>query len=129
MTVKISWYDEEKTIILQEFPVEWTWDEFYEIVRQSVEMEKSVPHTVYSIGTNPPNAKTPPGNALNNFRSALLMHPPNMRWYIIATGNLLTRILGLTILRAGIFGEKLRVVGSLEDALRIVAQDKERQHA
>jgi hypothetical protein len=127
MTVNVAWYDDEKTIILQEFPVEWTWDEFYAAVQQSIELEKSVSHTVYVMGTNPPNAKTPSGNALNNFKAALRMHPSNMRWYIIATSDMLTRVLGYTVLRAGIFGEKLRVVRSVEEGLKLIEQDKLRE--
>lgn len=126
MTVKVSWYDKDKTIILQEFPVTWTWEEFYEAVRQTVEMEKTVNHPLYVMGTNPPNAQHPKGNVLTHYNAALKMHPPHMRYYIIATNDFFTTVMGNIFIKTSTLRKKTRMVTSVDDALNFITKDKEK---
>lgn len=126
MSVKASWYDPEKTIILQEFPLAWTWDDFYAVVRETVEMERTVSHPVYVIGTQPPNGQTPTGNILSHYNSALKMHEPHMRYYIMATANRLNAVLGNILVKTSGMRLKVRLVVTFDDALRLVEKDKEK---
>ena len=124
MTVKISWYDDEHTIILQEFPAIWTWDDFFAAVEATVVMEKTVSHPVYVMGTNPRNGKMPPGSALVQFNAALKMHPPHLRFYIMATNNSFTALMGRVWLQTSPLREKTRLVNTVDDGLRLIADDK-----
>ncbi len=126
MEVKVFWYDEDQTIIVQEFPMVWTWDEFYDGVKKTVEMEKSVSHQVYVLGTQPPNGKTPKGAILTHYETAIKMHPRNMRFYIIATDNYFTSLFGNIFLKTTALRKKARMVNKFEDALRFIEADKEK---
>lgn len=126
MTVKVSWYDDEHTTILQEFPMTWTWEEFFDAVERTVEMERSVSHPVYVLGTNPQNGKMPGSNVLAQFNAALKMHPPHMQYYIMATNNSLVTILGRILLQTSSLREKTRLVNTVEDGLRLIAENKEK---
>jgi hypothetical protein len=132
MSVEVSWYDEEKTIILQEFPVSWTWDDFFDGVHRTVELEKQVSHPVYVIGTQPPNGQSPKGNVLSQYNAAIKMHEEHMRYYIIASDNYLTSLFGNIFLKTTALRHKTRMVNTVEDALKFIEQDKvkvERENA
>ena len=124
MTVNVSWYDEEQTIILQEFPMNWTWEDFFEAVGRTVELEKTVSHPVYILGTNPKNGQMPKGNSLAQFNAALKMHPPHMRYYILATNNTFVALMGRVLLQTSGLREKTRLVNTVDDGLRLIADDK-----
>jgi hypothetical protein len=124
MSVNVSWYDDEHTIILQEFPLTWTWDEFFDAVKSTVELEKTVDHPVYVMGTNPPSGKMPSGNVLAQFNAAIKMHEPNMQLYIMATNNSFTALMGRVFVQTTSMRDKVRMVATLDDGLRLIAEDK-----
>ncbi len=124
MTVKVSWYDADQTIILQEFPLTWTWEDFFDAVERTVEMENTVSHPVYIMGTNPPNGKMPGGNTLAQFNAALKMHPPHMQLYIMATNNAFSAMMGRILVQTSGMREKTRLVNTVEDGLRLIAEEK-----
>ncbi|MCI0713856.1 MAG: hypothetical protein L0154_27105 [Chloroflexi bacterium] len=126
MSVKVSWYDEENTIIVQEFPEIWTWDEFYDAVKRTVELENQVSHPLYVIGTQPRNGQTPKGNVISQYNVAIRMHEDHMRYYLIATDNYLTTIFGNIFLKTTAMRDKVRMVNKFGDALNFIAQDKKK---
>lgn len=126
MAVKVSWYDEERTIILQEFPMTWTWEDFFDAVERTVELENTVTHPIYVLGTNPQNGQMPKGNSLAQFNAALKMHPPHLRFYIMATNNTFAALMGRVLLQTSNLREKTRLVNTLDDGLRLIAEDKAR---
>lgn len=126
MRVEVSWYDDEKTVILQQFPAEWTWDDYYDGVKRTVELEKTVDHHVYVVGTQPPNGQTPKGNILTHYNAAIKMHADNMRYFIIATDNTMTTFFGNIFLKTTPMRTKARMVTTIEDAINFVEQDKEK---
>jgi hypothetical protein len=127
MAIKVTWYDGAKTIIRHDFPVEWTWDEFYEAIRQSVEMEKTVTHDVYVLSVNPPNVKIPAGNAIGHFQKSFDMHRPHVRFVVVPTNNMLVLLFGRTLIRLGVVTKKVLMVQTIEEALGLIAADKEEQ--
>lgn len=124
MSVNVSWYDDEKTIIMQEFPEIWTWEEFYDAVERTVELEKQVSHPLYVIGTQPRSGQTPKGNVLPHYNAAIRMHEDHMRYYLIATDNYLTSLLGNIFLKTTAMRHKVRIVNKFNDALRFITHDK-----
>jgi hypothetical protein len=126
MSVKVSWYDDEQTIILQEFPMTWTWEEFFEAVERTVELEKTVSHPLYVMGTNPRNGKMPGGSVLANFEAAIRMHEPQMQLYIMATNNPFTALFGGMFLQITRMRDKIRLVARVEDGLRLIADEKQK---
>lgn len=124
MRPEVKWYDNEKTIIIQKFPETWTWEDFYEAVQETVEMEKTVSHPVYIVGTQPPKGQTPKGNVLANYNTAIKMHPDHMRFYILATDNYFTSVFGNIFLKTTPLRTKVRMVNTFEDALEFIAKDK-----
>ncbi len=125
MRPEVKWYDSEKTIIVQAFAESWTWEEFYEAVQETVEMEKTVSHPVYVVGTQPPKGQTPKGNVLANYNTAIKMHPDNMRFYILATDNYFTSVFGNIFLKTTSLRTKVRMVNTFDDALKFIVKDKE----
>jgi len=124
MKIEVSWYDIDKTIIIQKFPMIWVWEEYFDAIRYTVELEKTVEHPVYVIGTQPPNGQTPKGNIINQYNTAIKMHEDNMRYYIIATDNFLTAAFGNVFLKTTALRAKVRMVKTIDDALRFIEQDK-----
>lgn len=126
MSVKVDWYDDEHTIILQEFPAVWTWEEFFDAVERTVELENTVSHPVYVLGTNPQSGRMPGGNVLAQFNAALKMHPPHMQFYTMATNNALAALLGRILLQTSGMRDKVRLVRTVDDGLRLIAESKEK---
>jgi hypothetical protein len=52
MPVTNSWEDEAKTILVNDFQGQWTWDEFEAGVLRGYELIKTVDHPVYVIARN-----------------------------------------------------------------------------
>ena len=70
MTIKVSWFNSEKTIILQKREPGWTWEDFDAAVDQYVDMARSVDHKT-AIIIDCLDAPTPPSSAvLGHYRRA-----------------------------------------------------------
>jgi hydroxymethylpyrimidine/phosphomethylpyrimidine kinase len=76
MSVKVSWYDDEKTIVLQTFGKDVTAEDWREAARLSNALLTSVDHTVDIIITYTQLTKLPP-NLFSASRYVESLIPPN----------------------------------------------------
>lgn len=126
--VKVYWHDPEKTIIVQEFPDAWTWEDFWEAVNRTVEMEHEIEHEFYVVGVMSPKGKVPPGNSMEQFSNALKSHRPKMRLYITATGSIFANIMFRTFLKI-VRMDKFTSVVTLPAAISLIETNKKKTRA
>jgi len=78
MTIQVSWFNSEKTIILQKREPGWTWQDFDAAVDQYVDMARSVDHKT-AIIIDCLDAPTPPSSSvLGHYRRAENLAPKNL---------------------------------------------------
>jgi hypothetical protein len=120
MPVTNSWGDEAKTILVNDFQGQWTWEEFEAGVLRGFELIKTVDHPVYVIAQNFTN--TPKGNAMAAFRR-VENFPANLALLIIHSEgfNPIGRVLINTFLRVyGRQAGKVLYVDSMDNAYKAV---------
>src|SRR5688572_12633323 len=123
MAIEVSWYNSEKTIILEKYPRKWTWDDFYNLRDTVVPMMKEVSHPVYIIADFGNNLDIPSGNAMLHARNVIGSFPENWALLLIISHsvlinsfvNMFNRIFPLN------WAKKIRLVKNYEEALAIIA--------
>ena len=120
MPITNTWADENKTILVNDFPESWTWDEFVNAVFRGYDLISQVDHTVYIIAKNFVN--TPKGNAMVAFKR-VEEFPPNLALLIIQSPR--TNSIGMTLINVflKVYGKqagKVVYVRSMEDAYRLI---------
>jgi hypothetical protein len=86
MSITVSWYNEDKTIILRQMQGDWTWEEFHNSQSQVNAMLKEVKHTVDQIIDTSKSSSIPP-SALTHFRAANNNVPPNAGTRVVIGTN------------------------------------------
>lgn len=129
-TTRISWYDEERTVLLCEVFKRWTWDEAHKVIKELNDVWcSSVNHGVYTVYVFGPSAALLPygGSAIPNIRRLINTEHPNDQLIIFANaGALVTRLINIA---AQVYGlrsvvSKFRFVPTLDAALREVEMHK-----
>lgn len=86
MTIRVSWLDDSRTVILREFEGKWTWDEFYRSQSEASAMLASVEHRVHQI-FDFSQAQSLPPNTLTHLRNAGRNMPANRGKSVVVTQN------------------------------------------
>jgi hypothetical protein len=120
MPITNTWTDESKTVLVNDFPETWTWDEFVAACFRGYELIGAVNHTVYIIAKNFVN--TPKGNAMLAFKR-VEEFPPNLALLIIQSPR--TNSIGMTLINVflKVYGKqagRVVYVRSMEDAYRLI---------
>lgn len=126
---RISWYDDERTILLCEVTRRWTWEEAYRVVAQMNEWCSTVNHGVYSVYVFGTNANLLPygSSAISSIRRLINTAHPNDRLVMFANaGTLVSRLIGVA---AQVYGLRdivanFRFPRDLEEALKEIEQHK-----
>ena len=79
-----SWGNEEKTIIHRELSAMWTWDEYYELVKQEQKLIKTISHPVIVI-IDASAALNLPISSLRYFKQILENPSPFYEKYILVS--------------------------------------------
>jgi hypothetical protein len=124
MAIEVTWYNAEKTIILEKYPRKWTWDEFYNLRDTVIPMMKEVSHPVYIIADFGNNLDIPGGNAMLHARNVIGSFPENWALLLIISHsalinsfvNMFNRIFPLN------WAKKIRLVKNYEEAQAIIAK-------
>jgi hypothetical protein len=101
MTIKVGWFNSEKTIILQKREPGWTWKDFDAAVDQYVDLARSVDHKTAIIidcldAPNPPSS-----SVLSHYSRAGDLKPENLvrmvivseeRGFMETTGRIYTSV-------------------------------------
>lgn len=59
MDIQVKWFDEAQTMVLMQFPEEWSWADFREATRQLREIYGGVSYPVYAIADFTHSVKSP----------------------------------------------------------------------
>ena len=86
MGINVSWYNEEKTIILREMIGNWTWEEFHTSQEQINGMLREVGYIVDQI-IDTRNSGAIPSSALTQFRNANKDVPDNAGTRVVIGTN------------------------------------------
>lgn len=120
MPVRVYWVNDEQTILRYDFEGVWTWEDFYPVYEQAIQMETSVTHRV-DIIINMLDSKSIPGNALSHMKSMTDKLPENVGMGVFITRNRFVNILYDSGAR---FYPKIRdtfvIVSSLEEAMSLI---------
>ncbi|MCS6835992.1 MAG: hypothetical protein NZ750_08250 [Anaerolineae bacterium] len=126
---RLSWFDQEKTIIVLEIFRPWTWEDAFAsvpLLNQTVEQQ---PHAVYSVYHYyvKSSALLPHGSNLTKLRRLLELDPPNERLvFFVRQDVLTTRLMNALSSAYGLsqLMKKYRFVMSWQEALEQIEADK-----
>lgn len=123
MNIQLFWDDDDHTIIRSEYRPGWTWEEFHEASRQSLEMINEVRNeqTVHMIA-NFANGAFPPMGALANFKSAQQKLPKDTVIVVIGGGMFINTLVSTYTRVYRPYSNNLFMVNSLEEARAKIAQ-------
>lgn len=122
MAIEVTWYNSEKTIILEKYPPKWTWDDFYALREIVPSMMNEVSHSVYIIADFGNNLDVPSGNAMLHARNVISAFPENWALLIMISRsplinsfvNMFNRIFPVH------WARKIRLVKSYEEAEKLI---------
>lgn len=126
MDIKVTWLDEQKTIVHQQYPKKWTWDDFYGMRDVVKAMIESRHETIHIISDFREYSHLPRGNIMMHSRNVLNSYPDNWGLLIVVTNYSLIAAMVNLFLRVfpAPFNTKVRLAGSIEQAQEmIVAYD------
>jgi hypothetical protein len=120
MPWKVSWYDDEETIVMYEPINPWTWEEFVDAIRRGQDMMRGKPHFVDTIYNLHPPIKMPSTSALGYFRDVYATDPENsgINAVIGATSFVETLVGVITGVMGG--SSRFKFVSGMEEALAVI---------
>lgn len=123
MAVQIAWDTQEKDIVRYLYDENWTWEEFFEAVKQTKAMAESAPSNIGIImDANSSHLKFPP-NMVTHLKNALRNRHPKSKIVVVTIQNAFLRTLITTISKiSGKDGHELRIANSEDEARRIIRE-------
>ena len=123
MDIKVTWMNDEKTIVHQHYPQKWTWDDFYGMRDVVKAMIESRPETVHIISDFREHSHLPRGNIMMHSRNVLNSYPDNWGLLIVVSNYSLIAAMVNLFLRVfpAPFNNKVRLAGSMEQAQEMIA--------
>jgi hypothetical protein len=127
MTVSVSWFNGEKTLIIYKFEGRWGWDDLYQAIDEAVVLLDSVSHRVDIMLDLTQSGSVPNLNAngLKYVANAPTTTHPNMGIFVMVGMKPFVRI------SFDIFSRiypratrQYRLANTLEDAISVVAKDR-----
>lgn len=76
MGITVSWYNDEHTILLEQFEGKWLLEDYYRMVDEAAALLAATPHTVHII-VDVSGSALPPAQMVSGMRYALRKMPPN----------------------------------------------------
>jgi hypothetical protein len=126
MPIIVEWENEGKTVVLQKYVGNWTWDEFYVACTQdTVNLMKSVSHTVHIFSDFSKAQGVPLGGAILHARNAMSSYPENWGTITIIGANRFINLLVDMFKRtfSTTFGDKTFTAPTIEDAYQQIAHE------
>ncbi|MCL4256098.1 MAG: hypothetical protein KJ043_20240 [Anaerolineae bacterium] len=125
MGIAVVWDDDEKTIIRWDFDEKWTWDDFHEAFRISMEMGEKL---TYRVDVIPNATQSPhmPVGALAEFKRLDSQLPDIVKLIVVAGTSAFTR--SMIELFGKIYrAQSWRTAPSLDEARRYILHDRQRE--
>ena len=123
MPILINWDDEEKSILRHDFEGEWTWGEYFELMRNRNAYMSSVDHQVDVIANMKPGIM-PTGFALSSAKTSLRSVPPNRGIFVIVVNPVVDTLLEVFKQFDREMAEILYAANSVEEAREIIRQER-----
>ncbi len=127
MTVNVTWFNEEKTLIHYDFEGRWTWEDLYKAIDDALALLNSVTHRVDIFLDTSNSVSVPNLNVagLRRVASAPTATHPNtgifvmvgLKSFIRIAFDIFARIYPRAI-------RQYRIAISIEDAINIVAKER-----
>ncbi len=125
MPIYINWDDDEKTILRHDFEGEWTWGEYFELMRNRNAYMSSVDHRVDVIANMKPGIM-PTGFALSSAKTSLQTVPANHGIFVIVVNAVVDTMLEVFKQFDRETGFFLRAANSVEEAREIIQQERKK---
>lgn len=125
MGIAVVWDDDEKTIIRWDFDEKWTWDDFHEAFRISMDMGENL---TYRVDVIPNATQSPhmPVGALAEFKRLDSQLPDIVKLIVVAGTSAFTR--SMIELFGKIYrAQSWRTASSLDEARRYIIRDRQRE--
>jgi len=122
MSVQVSWYDDEHTILYYKFDETWGLDEMFAALNRGQKMVMAEDHIVDSI-FDLTNSSTVPQQMLSSVRSVERSTPKNLR-YTVAVGmnSLLKFLAGMVGKAAPLLMKNFKTANTLDEALVLIRE-------
>lgn len=121
MAIHVDWDNTEKTILRYSFPSDWTWEDFFDALKQAKALIDTAPGEVGVIMDGKSNEMRFPPYMLTNFRKALEnCHKKTRAIVIVVDSGFLRVIVNMLVRIANKSGQVLRMADSLDEARKIV---------
>jgi hypothetical protein len=116
MPVQISWFNDEKTVVVYKFLGKWTWTDYHNAIREAYELVKDLSYTVNMV-LDFEQSTVLPSNALSNFGASAKTPPRDFDFCVIVTSSrFIEAIVSMFRKVNRRMGQKLVLVRTLEEA-------------
>jgi len=124
MPATYQWFDDSKTIMIEEFSGQWTWNDFTDCIKGATDLIREVDHDVIAIADYTETKMMPvSGASLKIARDVMNYAPDNWRGVIIVTNNRLIRSMVSLFQNANrTFGDKVYLEPTRDDAVRLAIE-------
>lgn len=123
-TMQIYWVDHAQTILYMVIDGHWAWDEFHAMRTLANAMIAAQPYTIHIV-VDLNNNQTMPRDLARQVRPTIGEMPDNVGLIVVIGAGILTQTL-YTLVKRVFFSTqlagRLRLVRTLEDALRLIAE-------
>ena len=126
MPVSIQWDNADKTIIYARYE-HWSWDDFYNAVKESADLSLTVEHHV-DIIAHLTDSVIPRGSAFSHSGAALKQNNDKLGLIVVVTSN--SFILSLMQASSRIvpgWQKKYRISSTLEIARELIANERQKR--
>ncbi len=126
MPIHIHWDDDDKTILRHDFEGQWTWDEYFDLMRSRNAYMSSVDHRVDVIANMKPGIMPTTGFALSSAKTSLRSIPPNHGIFVIVINTVVGTMLDVFKQFDRETAMILYAAKSLEEAREIIQQERKK---
>ncbi len=122
MPVFVQWDNPERTIIFIRYE-QWTWDDFYDALRESASMAATANHSV-DIIADLADGVVPKGGTLSHAAASLKQSDEHVRLIVLVTSNRFVQsLLDMSSRILPDIKKKYRIVSSVDLARQLIARE------
>lgn len=126
MPIAYRWDETDPHIIHSEFSSPWTWNEFFDVIREQIQMMKDAERDHYYIISDFRASRgLPVGPGVTNVASAYRSYPPELRTVIVISEERFIHIMVNIFQRLySAYAKRLIACEKLETAYEIIAEHR-----
>lgn len=125
--IEVSWLDKDNNIIQWEFPVTWTWNDFYTAKKEVDRMIESVEGIVDSVFLTSKRNKFPPG-ALTHMRNIMVQrHERHDAIILVGSNGVLKALLKIVVPFVPSVSHQLKYASTKFEAITLIEQVRQKR--